>query len=145
LLVGAGVAFAVSLPLTILGYLFTEFGLGPHAAHVTAPVVHAWFGGAAYLTLICLLSAAAATILRSQVLSLTLLLVLFSVGSQALAQIPGARSLMRFLPDLAGARGMAVRPGSADALSPGIGLLVMASWVTMVLIAAFVVIRRRDA
>jgi hypothetical protein len=135
----------VSLPLTVSGYLLTEFGLGPHAAHVTVPVVRAWFAGAAYLTLICVLSAAVATILRSQVLSLTLLLALFSVGSQALAQIPGSRLLMRFLPDLAGARGMAVRPGSADALSPGIGLLVMAGWVVVGLIAAFVVVRRRDA
>jgi hypothetical protein len=40
---------------------------------------------------------------------------------------------------------MAVRPGSADALSPGIGLLVMAGWVVVGLIAAFVVVGCRDA
>jgi len=143
---GGATAFLFALPLTILSYSGTQLGLGPHAAPFTTPgLPRALIGGALYLTMISLISAGIATMLRSQILSLALVLPMFSVGSQILSQIQSIRASAKYLPDLSGARAMAVTATPSGSLTPGVGLSVMLLWTLAALVGGYLVLRRRDA
>ena len=72
-----------------------------------------------------------------------LLLVLPGIGQVLPAS--WQRHTLPYLPSNAGSSMFTITPEDPSALSPGMGLLVLCLWVAAALVAAAVLVRRRDA
>ncbi|MGI5166930.1 ABC transporter permease [Spirillospora sp. CA-253888] len=142
----AGLAVLVAaVPATVLSVAGTQLALGPHGASLLAPgVPRAMAGAVLYLTLMALLAAGAAVLARNALVPLAVLLPLVLAGSQILSVIGATREAARYLPDRAGAQLLAVHPKPED-LAPGVGLAVLLAWAAVLLAAAHLAFRRRDA
>jgi hypothetical protein len=146
LLVLAAVAFTVSLVTAFVSYDVSEQALGPIGVSLrTSGVAQAILGAAAYVTLICVFSAAVAFLLRSSARALGLLLPLHLVVPTIMANIPGLKTAGDYLPSQAGAQAMQVVKQGASTLTPGSGLLVLAAWTAAATLGGFVCLRVRDA
>ena len=104
--------------------------------------------GLFYVTLICALSAGLATALRSQAMTLAILLPLLLLDSQGLGNVPVLRSVVDYLPDQAGAVIMHLS-GPAGArfgrpYGPWAGLGIMAGWAAVAVGAGYLVLLRTD-
>ncbi|MYV97965.1 ABC transporter permease [Streptomyces sp. SID3343] len=140
--IGSVTGIVSSLSCTLLARLVMPAGdiaLGSSDTWRTA------FGHAAYLTLLTVLCAGAAFLLRTPMASMGLLMPLLFLGTAALTAIPGVREVGRFLPDKAGQRIMRLRDFNAHEVDPWIGIGVMALWAVAAVVATMTVIRRRDA
>jgi ABC-2 type transport system permease protein len=102
------------------------------------------FGHAVYLTLLVVLCAGAAFLLRTPMAAMGLLMPLLFLGTAALTAIPGVREVGRFLPDKAGQRIMRLRDFNAHEVGPWVGIGVMTVWALVAIAATMTVIRRRD-
>jgi hypothetical protein len=141
-LLAAPAAFAAVL----LAQAGAGIALGPHAAPWdSSGLPRALLGGALHLVLFFLLAAGTTALLRQQVVSLAVLLGLFPVGTALLRQLPGAEPVVRYAPDLAGARMTALGPDLAAGLSPAAGAVVLAGWTAVALLAGWIGLRYRDA
>ncbi|AZK96530.1 MULTISPECIES: ABC transporter permease [Streptomyces] len=149
---------AVATALALLVGWITSFAsfflgqalLGGHGTTIGADnVLRAVVGAGLYMGLIALFSMGVATMLRSSMLSLGILMPFFFLVSQILAAVPKAKEVARYFPDQAGSKIMQVVPdamGSDRApYGPWEGLGIMLLWVVAALIGAFLVIKRRDA
>ncbi|MEW2490467.1 ABC transporter permease [Streptomyces sp. NPDC048411] len=138
----ATVALLVSVPTAFLAFLASQRALGPHGVELSHPgAVRAVLGACLYLTLMCLFSVGVATMLRSTALALSLLFAFVFVLSPVANAIPALRTAARYLPDHAGAEVMKADPG----ISPATGLLVLAAWTTVALLAGYLTLRSRDS
>ncbi|MFF8572679.1 ABC transporter permease [Streptomyces sp. NPDC015408] len=146
----AEVTFVTGLLFTLAGFLAGQAALGsggvPHLA-LSAP--SAWrgiIGGALFLMLAGLLGLALGTLIRSTTATVTTLFALFLIVPAFVPALPGALSdwTGRYWPPSAGGQ---IMTGYQDPalLHPWPGLSVLAGCVTLVLAAAFVVFRKRDA
>lgn len=142
-LVGAPAAAAA----VVLGYLITQWQLGPHAARGIVPgLVRAMIGSVAFAVLFLLLAAAVAVAARSQVLPLTTLLPFFFIGGfRILTLVPGLSHVADLFPDVAGARMLAIGTELADGPSPAWGAAVSAVWAAGAVAAGALLLSRRDA
>ncbi|OIV37646.1 hypothetical protein BIV57_09735 [Mangrovactinospora gilvigrisea] len=131
-------------------FLAARAGLGRRAPAWTDPAVPAALAGAVlYLVLICLLGAAAGTLLAGTAAPLGVLLPLLLLGSQGLGNIPGLRAVTQYLPDqtaqpllhLAGPQSV---PNFHRDYGPWTGLGLTAAWTAAALLAARLALRRRD-
>jgi ABC-2 type transport system permease protein len=99
--------------------------------------------------LIALFSMGVATMLRSSMLSLGILMPFFFLVSQILASVPKAKTVARYFPDQAGSKIMQVVPdamGSDKApYGPWGGLGIMVIWVAVALLGGYLVLKKRDA
>lgn len=140
LLVGCGAALVVAFATAVVSWPVNEAGLGPHGVSMSTPgVPRAIAGAAAYLTLVCALSAGVGALLRNSALTLGILIPLFFVVGPILTHVPGFSDAARFLPDQAGLQIMAV---GANGLTPWQGLLVVFAWAALAVTAGYLRLRR---
>ncbi|MFI6286643.1 ABC transporter permease [Streptomyces sp. NPDC051018] len=144
--VGA-VALAVSLPTAFATFFAAQTSMGSelNAGLGDPGALRATFGLALHLTLLCLVSAGVAAVLRGTVITLGVLVPLFFIVGDLLASLPGVGQVARFLPNIAGSRLMSTVPDSRIGYGPGPGLLVILAWTCVALACGLAALRRRDA
>ncbi|WP_405617421.1 ABC transporter permease [Streptomyces sp. NBC_01511] len=140
-------AFAVTLPTAFLTFAVAQTAIGErqNAALGDPGALRAIVGLAVYLTLLCLISAGVAMMLRSTVLALGILVPLFFIVSDILANLPGVGTVARYLPNVAGVQIMRVLPDSRFDVSVWGALGVLLLWTAAALCGGLVMLRRRDA
>lgn len=149
--VGGLTAAATSLVTVAATYVAAQRVLGPDRVALGDPgVLRAVVGGWLYLFLICLFAIGIATMLRSAVLTLAVLVPVLFLGSQGLANIPKVRTVTQFLPDTAGTMiihlaGPPDDPVFDRAYGPWGGVGILALWAMLALVGGYVVLRHRDA
>ncbi|MFI9585179.1 ABC transporter permease [Streptomyces sp. NPDC052236] len=143
----AAAAFAVALPTAFATFAGAQTAMGARQnAGIGDPgALRATIGLAVYLTLLCLLSAGVAAMLRGTALSLGILVPLFFIVSDVLGNLPGVESVAQYLPNLAGMQ--ITRAVADDRISVGAwgGLAVLVAWTGAALAGGLLVLRRRDA
>ncbi|MFD7918828.1 ABC transporter permease [Streptomyces sp. NPDC059740] len=148
LAVATGLALLVGLLTSFVTFFVGQAVLGPYRVGLGDPgVLRAVFGGGLYMALIALFSMAVATMLRSPLLSLGVLMPFFFLVSNILGNVSATRKVGRYLPDQAGQRIMQVvtRPGDDTPYGPWGGLAIMVGWVVLALLCGYALLRRRDA
>ncbi|MFD8396374.1 ABC transporter permease [Streptomyces sp. NPDC059680] len=146
--VAAGLALVVGTITTFVAFFLGQSMLGPHRASIGDPhVLRAVIGGGLYMTLIAVFSMGVATMLRSSMLSLGILMPFFFLISNILGNVDATKKIGRFLPDQAGSKIMqVVTPVNDDSpYGPWGGLGIMALWVLAALVGGYAVLRERDA
>lgn len=148
--VAAGLTLVVGLITSFLSFFLGQALLGEHSAAITDDnVLRAVVGAGLYLALMALFSMGVATMLRSTVLSLGILMALFFLISTILISVPATSDIAQWLPDQAGTRAMQVVPGAMNSettpYGPWGGLGIMVAWVAAALIGGYIVLKRRDA
>ena len=145
------VALAVSIPTVVAAFVVAQRELGPYAADARDDgVVAAVAGAIAYLPLICLFAAGVATMVRSSAIALGILIPILLLGSQGLANLPGLRSALQYLPDQAGMELMRIAGGPQDGrfgpdYGPGTALVILVAWTGAALVGGYLLLRHRDA
>ncbi|MBO8187511.1 ABC transporter permease [Streptomyces spirodelae] len=145
----AGVCAAVTLPLAaltvVLSFLIDQAGLGEYGVGVDEPgVLRGMLLGAVYLTLIALLAFGMATAVRSTAVALGALYVFLFALSPLSQAVPGLKEAARYLPDKAGIQALKVGADADPALGPWGGILVVAGWTALALLAGWFAFRRRE-
>lgn len=146
--VATALALVVSMVTSFAAFFLGQAMLGEHKAAIgDEGVLRAVIGGGLYMTLIAVFSMGVATMLRSPMLSLGILMPFFFLISNILANVDATKKVGRFLPDQAGSRIMqVVTPLDDDTpYGPWGGLGIMALWVLAALVGGYLVLRRRDA
>ncbi|MYS20756.1 ABC-2 family transporter protein [Streptomyces sp. DvalAA-14] len=145
----AGVlALVVGEATSFITFFLGQALLGPHKAHIGDPgVLRAVFGAGLYMTLLVLFCVGAATMLRSPMLGLGVLMPFFFLVSPILSAVPKVRTVARYFPDQAGQKILQVVPSGDEHTSygPWGGILIMAVWVVVALLGGYAVLRKRDA
>ncbi|WP_447040047.1 ABC transporter permease [Streptomyces sp. DSM 118878] len=148
ILVATLLALAVGLATSFLTFFVGQAVLGPYRADIGDPgVLRAVIGGALYMTLIAMFSMGVATMLRSPMLSLGILMPFFFLISNILGNVSATKKIGRFLPDQAGGRIMQVKEPFDDdtPYGPWGGLAIMLAWVILALICGYALLKKRDA
>jgi ABC-2 type transport system permease protein len=146
--VATGLALVVALATSFAAFFLGQAMLGPHRAQIGDPgVLRAVIGGGLYMTLIAVFSMGVATMLRSPMLSLGILMPFFFLISNILGNVSATEKVGRYLPDQAGSKIMqVVTPLDDDTpYGPWGGLGIMALWVLAALLGGFVLLKKRDA
>ncbi|NKQ25658.1 ABC transporter permease [Streptomyces galbus] len=146
--VATGLALVVALATSFAAFFLGQAMLGPHRAQIGDPgVLRAVIGGGLYMTLIAVFSMGVATMLRSPMLSLGILMPFFFLISTILGNVSATEKVGRYLPDQAGSKIMqVVTPLDDDTpYGPWGGLGIMALWVLAALLGGFVLLKKRDA
>ncbi|GHE27175.1 MULTISPECIES: ABC transporter permease [Streptomyces] len=148
--VAGALALIVGLVTSFLSFFLGQALLGEHRTTIGADnVLRAVVGGGIYMGLIALFSMGVATMLRSSMLSLGILVPFFFLISQILSAVPKAKEVAKYFPDQAGSKIMQVVPdalGSEKApYGPWGGLGIMLVWVAASLLGGYLVLKRRDA
>ncbi|GGT29670.1 ABC transporter permease [Streptomyces kurssanovii] len=143
-------ALAVGMATSFLTFFIGQALLGEHRTTIGEEnVLRAVVGGGIYMGLIAVFSMGVATMLRSSMLSLGILMPFFFLVSQILSAVPGAKDVARYFPDQAGAKIMQVVPNAMNSgespYGPWGGLGIMLLWVAAALLGGFLVLRKRDA
>jgi ABC-2 type transport system permease protein len=140
-------ALVVGMTTSFLSFFIGQALLGSHDTSISdTGVLRAVFGGGIYMTLMVLFAVGVATILRSPMLSLGILMPFFFLISPILAAVPGAKIVARYFPDRAGSKIMqVVSVDDGRPYGPWAGLVIMVVWVAAALIGGYVVLKRRDA
>ncbi|MFI6051639.1 ABC transporter permease [Streptomyces violascens] len=143
-------ALVVGMATSFLSFFLGQALLGPHRTTIGEPnVLRAVVGAGLYMALIALFSMGVATMLRSSMLSLGILMPFFFLISQILSAVPGAKNVARYFPDRAGSQIMQVVPDAMNSdpapYGPWGGLGIMVLWVIAALAGGCLVLRKRDA
>lgn len=139
--VTAAAAVAVALPVTVVSYLATQLALGSHGSSIDASgVPRALAGAVVYLMLMSLFAAGVASMARSAVLPLAVLLPMVLAGTQILSVIGATKEVARYFPDQAGMRMLSVEGHDART-----GFAVVLVWTVAALAAGYVRHSRWDA
>ncbi|MFE4050403.1 ABC transporter permease [Streptomyces sp. YIM B13518] len=132
----------VSLPTALAALLVARAGLGPAASGLTpAEQIRGVVGCAVHLTLMSLFAAGLATLLRSAVATLSVLIPFLLVVSFVIGDAAG--TAVEFMPDRAGQ--VVLYETHDGTLGPWSGLTVTALWTAAALGAGAWSLRRRDA
>ncbi|MFE3168486.1 ABC transporter permease [Streptomyces sp. NPDC059224] len=146
--VATGLALVVGLVTSFAAFFLGQAMLGSHRAHLgDTGVLRAVIGGGLYMTLIAMFSMGVATMLRSPLLSLGILMPFFFLISNILGNVDATKKIGRFLPDQAGSHIMQVVPRAGDDVpyGPWGGLGIMGLWVAAALIGGYALLKKRDA
>lgn len=142
-------AAAVALVTVPAAFFAAQGALGPHGVGVGAEgVPEAMAGAFLFLTLMCPFALGVATMLRSTVRSLGIMLPMFFLGSQGIANVPALKPVLQYLPDQVAWVIMHLTPpddprfARAYGAWEGIGLLVL--WTAAALAGGYLVLRRDD-
>lgn len=150
--------FAVATALALVVGLLTSFvsfflgqailgdlGIGIGEDNVLRAVV----GAGLYMALLALFTMGVATMLRSSVASISILIPFFLIVSNLLSGFEATRKYGQYLPDKAGSKIMQVVPealGSSETpYGPWGGLGIMLLWVAASVIGGYLVLKKRDA
>ncbi|MER7984519.1 ABC transporter permease [Streptomyces noursei] len=148
LLVATALVFVVGLATSFLTFFAGQAALGAHRAYLGDPgVLRAVVGGGLYMTMIALFSMAVATMLRSPMLSLGILMPFFFLISNILGNVSATRRIGRYLPDQAGSKIMQVVAPVNDETpyGPWGGFGIMAVWTVAALLFGYLSLNKRDA
>jgi ABC-2 type transport system permease protein len=145
--VTGALALIIGMLTSFLAFFVGQALLGSHRTSISDPgVLRAVFGGGLYMALMVLFATGVATMLRSPMLSLGILMPLFFLISPILSAVPGAKVVARYLPDQAGSKiTQVVSVGDERPYGPWVGLAIMVLWVLAALIGGYAVLRKRDA
>ncbi|MFC8667825.1 ABC transporter permease [Streptomyces sp. NPDC057199] len=146
--VATGLAFLVALATSFVAFFLGQAMLGSHRASIGDPgVLRAVIGGGLYMTLIALFSMGVATMLRSPMLSLGILMPFFFLISAILGNVDATKKVGQYLPDQAGSKIMQVVTPIDDDVpyGPWGGLGIMVLWVVVALVGGYVLLKKRDA
>ncbi|MFG3169695.1 ABC transporter permease [Streptomyces sp. NPDC048200] len=141
-------ALAVGMITSFVTFFLGQAALGSHKAAIGDPgVLRAVLGGGLYFTLIAMFSMGIATMLRSPMLSLGILMPFFFLISNILGAVSATKKVGQYLPDQAGSRILrVVTPLDDDTpYGPWGGLGIMVLWVAVALIGGYALLKRRDA
>lgn len=148
LTVATALALAVGMVTSFAAFFLGQAMLGDLRAEISDPgVLRAVIGGGLYMTLIALFSMGVASMLRSQVLALGVLMPFFFLLAPILGNVSATKKVGQYLPDQAGSKIMQVVPPIDDdtPYGPWGGLLIMALWVAAALVGGYVLLKKRDA
>ncbi|MFC4150456.1 ABC transporter permease [Micromonospora mangrovi] len=143
----AGVSLAVLVPTVLLTFLGGQAVLGDKGISLGDDgVLRAVLGTAGYLTGVGVLGMALGALLRNTAGALTSVVALLLVVPGVVSLLPESWSdtIAPYLPSNAGQAFMSVS-SNPDLLSPGAGLAVLVGWLVVLLGAATLTLRRRDA
>ncbi|MFI9563150.1 ABC transporter permease [Streptomyces rishiriensis] len=146
--VAGGLALAVGLATSFVTFFGGQAMLGSHRAAIgDSGVLRAVIGGGLYMTLIAVFSMGVATMLRSPMLSLGILMPFFFLISNILGNVSATKKVGRYLPDQAGSKIMrVVTPIDDDTpYGPWGGFAIMALWVVAALAGGYLLLKKRDA
>ncbi|WP_028813190.1 ABC transporter permease [Streptomyces flavidovirens] len=146
--IASALALAVGMVTSFASFFLGQAMLGDLRADIGDPgVLRAVVGGGLYMTLIALFSMGVASMLRSQVLALGVLMPFFFLLAPILGNVSATKKVGQYLPDQAGSKIMqVVAPAGDDApYGPWGGLLIMALWVAAAVAGGYVLLRKRDA
>ena len=145
--VAAGLALAVGMITSFIAFFLGQAALGTQSASIGDPgVLRAVLGGGLYMTLIAVFSMGVATMLRSPMLSLGILMPFFFLISNILGAVSATKKVGRYLPDQAGSRILrVVTPLDDTPYGPWGGLGIMVLWVALALLGGYVLLKKRDA
>ena len=146
--VATGLAFVVALATSFVAFFLGQAMLGSHRASIGDPgVLRAVIGGGLYMTLIALFSMGVATMLRSPMLSLGILMPFFFLISAILGNVDATKKFGQDLPDQAGSKIMQVVTPIDDDVpyGPWGGLGIMVLWVLVAVAGGYVLLKKRDA
>ncbi|MFD5628208.1 ABC transporter permease [Streptomyces sp. NPDC127072] len=141
-------AFVVGIITSFVAFFLGQAMLGSHKASIGDPgVLRAVIGGGLYMTLIAVFSMGVATMLRSPMLSLGILMPFFFLISNILGNVSATKKIGQYLPDQAGSRIMqVVTPIDDDTpYGPWGGLAIMVAWVALAVLGGYALLKRRDA
>ncbi|MFF4098312.1 ABC transporter permease subunit [Streptomyces sp. NPDC001903] len=150
LIVATGLALVVGLVTSFLSFFLGQAILGDRSIGIDAPnVLRAVIGAGLYMAMIALFSMGVATILRSSMLSLGILMPFFFLVSTILGAVSATRKVAQYFPDQAGSKIMQVVPGAMDSgeapYGPWGGFGIMALWVLAAVLGGYLVLNKRDA
>ncbi|WP_416968545.1 ABC transporter permease [Streptomyces sp. 4F14] len=148
LAVAAGLTLAVGIVTSFVTFFVGQAMLGSLRTDIGEPgVLRAVIGGGLYMTLIALFSIGVATMLRSPMLSLGILMPFFFLVSNILGNVSATKKVGQYLPDQAGSKIMqVVTPVDNDTpYGPWGGFTIMAVWVVAALLGGYLLLKRRDA
>ncbi|MET9697690.1 ABC transporter permease [Streptomyces sp. NPDC006529] len=145
-----GLALIVGLLTSFLSFFLGQAILGSHSIGIgETGVLRAVIGAGLYMALTALFSMSVATILRSSMLSLGILMPFFFLVSPILGAVSATRKVAQYFPDQAGSKIMQVVPGAMDSAAapygPWGGLGIMGLWVLAALVGGYLVLKNRDA
>ncbi|MEV0178495.1 ABC transporter permease [Streptomyces sp. NPDC050625] len=146
--VATGLALAVGMVTSFAAFFLGQAMLGSHRTQLgDTGVLRAVLGGGFYMTLIAMFSMGVASMLRSPMLSLGILMPFFFLISNILGNVDATKKIGRFLPDQAGSRIMQVVPRVDDdtPYGPWGGLGIMVLWVIAAIAGGYVLLKKRDA
>ncbi|WP_030295244.1 ABC transporter permease [Streptomyces katrae] len=150
LIVATGLALVVGLVTSFLSFFLGQAILGDRSIGIDEPnVLRAVIGAGLYMAMIALFSMGVATILRSSMLSLGILMPFFFLVSTILGAVSATRKVAQYFPDQAGSKIMQVVPGAMDSSTapygPWGGFGIMALWVLAAVLGGYLVLKKRDA
>ena len=146
--VATGLAFVVGIVTSFVSFFLGQAMLGSHRASISdSGVLRAVIGGGLYMTLIAVFSMGVATMLRSPMLSLGILMPFFFLVSNILGNVSATKKIGRYLPDQAGSKIMqVVTPLDDDTpYGPWGGLAIMVAWVALAVLGGYALLKKRDA
>lgn len=146
--VATALALVVGLATSFVTFFLGQAMLGSHRASIgDSGVLRAVIGGGLYMTLIAVFSMGMATMLRSPMLSLGILMPFFFLISNILGNVSATKKIGRYLPDQAGSKIMqVVTPVDDDTpYGPWGGFAIMALWVVAALAGGYLLLKKRDA
>ncbi|MFJ2740203.1 ABC transporter permease [Streptomyces sp. NPDC087440] len=141
-------AFVVALVTSFVTFFVGQAALGQYKASIGDPgVLRAVFGGALYMTLIAVFAMGVATILRSPMLSLGILMPIFFLIAPILGGVEATRKIAQYLPDQAGTKVMQVVTPENDVApyGPWGGFGIMVAWAALAVLCGWLVLKNRDA
>ncbi|MCX5204158.1 ABC transporter permease [Streptomyces sp. NBC_00237] len=141
-------AFLVALVTSFVTFFAGQAALGGFKASIGDPgVLRAVFGGALYMTLIAVFAMGVATVLRSPMLSLGILMPVFFLIAPILGGVEATRKIAQYLPDQAGIKIMQVVAPENDVApyGPWGGLGILVAWTALAVLCGWLVLKNRDA
>ncbi|KJY30375.1 ABC transporter permease [Streptomyces katrae] len=138
----AGLSFLVGQFTGLVTFVAGQAFMGEYALALGDPgTLRAVFGSGVYLTLIALLSAGLAALVRSGTLVMGLLIPFLLIVPFVVGQVMDGAG--QFMPDRAGQ--LVMRAHAEGSLGPWSGLGVTALWTLAALAGGWLAVRRRDA
>lgn len=148
--VATALALVVGLVTSFVSFFLGQAILGDRGIGIGEEnVLRAVVGAGLYMALLALFSMGVATMLRSSVASISILIPFFLIVSNLLSGFEVTRKYGQYLPDKAGSKIMQVIPdamGSPETpYGPWGGLGIMLLWVAASAIGGYLVLKKRDA
>lgn len=150
MLVATVLALVVGLITSFASFFIGQAILGGRSIGIDEPnVLRAVIGAGLYMAMLTLFSMGVATMLRSSMLSLGILMPFFLLVSKILGAVPATRKVAQYFPDQAGSKVMQVVPGAMGSdpvpYSAWGGFGIMALWVLAAVLGGYLVLKKRDA